>query len=64
MFTGAIQYRSRNRKLAPPRTQPARSKAVASAYSEHLKKYLYNSTLHGLRYVGEATISIFERYYI
>lgn len=28
---------------------------------EHIKNYLYYSTLHGLRYVGDSAISIFER---
>lgn len=30
----------------------------------NLKEYLYNSTLHGLRYMGDETISIFERFEI
>lgn len=28
---------------------------------ENLNEYLYNSTLHGLRYVGDRSISRFER---
>lgn len=28
---------------------------------ENLNEYLFNSTLHGLRYVGDRTISRFER---
>lgn len=28
---------------------------------ENFNDYLYNSTLHGLRYVGDRTISRFER---
>lgn len=31
--------------------------------SENVQQYLLNSTLHGLRYVGDSTISVFERYY-
>lgn len=30
--------------------------------SENFRQYLLNSTLHGLRYVGETQISVFERY--
>lgn len=29
---------------------------------ENMHQYLLNSTLHGLRYVGETHISLFERY--
>lgn len=29
--------------------------------SENFRQYLLNSTLHGLRYVGETQISVFER---
>lgn len=29
--------------------------------SENFRHYLLNSTLHGLRYVGETKISVFER---
>lgn len=32
-----------------------------SACQENLRQYLLNSTLHGLRYVGERQISLFER---
>lgn len=28
----------------------------------NIKQYLMNSTLHGLRYVGDAKLSIFERF--
>lgn len=31
---------------------------------ENLNEYLYNSTLHGLRYVGDRTISRFERWFV
>lgn len=30
--------------------------------NENFHQYLLNSTLHGLRYVGETNISIFERF--
>lgn len=30
--------------------------------NENFRQYLLNSTLHGLRYVGETQISVFERY--
>lgn len=32
-----------------------------SACEENFHQYLLNSTLHGLRYVGERQISVFER---
>lgn len=35
-----------------------------SSYStNNLRQYLLNSTLHGLRYVGDITITIFERFF-
>lgn len=33
-----------------------------STCSENVEQYLLNSTLHGLRYVGDRKISYFERY--
>lgn len=36
----------------------------ADSCGDNLKYYLKDSTLHGLRYVGESTISLFERYLI
>lgn len=32
-----------------------------TSISENIRQYLLNSTLHGLRYVGETKISLFER---
>lgn len=32
------------------------------SFMENLQQYLMNSTLHGLRYVGERHITVFERY--
>lgn len=32
-----------------------------TSFNENFHQYLLNSTLHGLRYVGETNISIFER---
>lgn len=31
---------------------------------ENFDKYLLNSTLHGLKYVGDSQLSLFERYFI
>lgn len=40
------------------------SSAPKSSYStNNLRQYLLNSTLHGLRYVGDVTITIFERFF-
>lgn len=32
-----------------------------SSYRDNFSEYLFNSTLHGLRYVGDRTISRLER---
>lgn len=42
----------RNRKKENP----------TSTCNENVEQYLVNSTLHGLRYVGDRKISYFERY--
>lgn len=61
MFPGAIQYRSRKREFPLPEKLIESSSPAKPECSEHLRQYLYNSTLHGLRYVGEVTITFFER---
>lgn len=41
---------------------PAHDIIKETSFNENFHQYLLNSTLHGLRYVGETNISIFERY--
>lgn len=35
----------------------------SNSSTNNLRQYLLNSTLHGLRYVGDVTITIFERFF-
>lgn len=37
------------------------SKSVINSVEENAYEFLSNTSLHGLRYVGEQTLSIFER---
>lgn len=37
-------------------------KRVALTCQENFNQYLINTTLHGLRYVGDRSITLFERY--
>lgn len=49
----------------PPSRQNQKNKAIVShksLYRSSLKQYLVDSTLHGLKYVGDDTITPFERY--
>lgn len=48
---------SRQLSTLPPPTRPTCRENVL----EGVKKYLSNTTLHGLNYVGDSAISVFER---
>jgi acid-sensing ion channel, other len=38
-----------------------KSDKVASTVGENITQYLLSSSLHGLRYIGTASLSVFER---
>lgn len=38
-----------------------KSDKVASNVGENIKQYLLSSSLHGLRYIGTTSLSVFER---
>lgn len=50
----------------PSADKSVENKQLASGESvgcgENVREYLLNSTLHGLRYIGDTQISVFERY--
>lgn len=46
-------------RLSP--TDSERSASFKTICRNNLRQYLINSTLHGLKYVGDNTITLFER---
>lgn len=51
-----------SKKKAKPSFDDTVAMEKDSSCQENLRQYLLNSTLHGLRYVGERQISTFERF--
>lgn len=48
--------------LRPNLHRPHKKTAIFKLFRKNLHQYLINSTLHGLKYVGDRTITRFERY--
>lgn len=44
------------------RIDSEKTKAVGMTCRESFHQYLRNSTLHGLRYIGDRSLSFFERF--
>lgn len=45
-----------------PKKSISKRKKIRFMCRENLDEYLKDSTLHGLRYLGDRTLTIFERY--
>lgn len=59
MQNRALMERKRIKKFVS--TMEPSSSGMEEKCSENVKQYLSDSTLHGLRYVGDSSLSIFER---
>lgn len=60
-----ILVRHRNTRLLSTQPQSAHNDYATptwrKSFQENLKQYLLSTTLHGLKYVGDNTITLFER---
>lgn len=60
-----ILVRHRNARLLSIQPQSAHNDCATPTwrenFQENLKRYLLSTTLHGLKYVGDNTITLFER---
>lgn len=54
-----VNHRRAREKLQLP--EQKENQSVAKSLKENFNQYLINSTLHGLKYVGDRTITRFER---
>lgn len=68
MFQSEMQYSFDRKRKEPPSEHRILSidsetkRRVALTCQENFNQYLVNTTLHGLRYVGDRSITLFERY--
>lgn len=67
MFQPEIHYSVDRKKKEQPEhsvlsIDSETKKRVALTCQENFNQYLINTTLHGLRYVGDRSITLFERY--
>lgn len=56
-----VNHRRARGKLQAPEQPEVTNQSVTKSLKENFNQYLTNSTLHGLKYVGDRTITRFER---
>lgn len=61
MFTRKVSIVEPYNHTADSNKDKSSKSKMQTACEENLRQYLMNSTLHGLRYVGTANITLFER---